>query len=178
MRFSNFCRHAVGLVPTEREKIRRFINGLNHQFHFVMNLGNIVGAKFDEVVDNARRLEMDRTHEREEMGAKGSRGLVQSSSHAPSVQGLPVPGSSSSYSGSRGPTQYLPPLFVKGCFDCGDLGHMKRNCPRLLGGPAQQRSQVAAPALVNSPPAQPERGGAQTAKGRSRGGGRSGGGQA
>ncbi|XP_070042529.1 uncharacterized protein [Nicotiana tomentosiformis] len=57
MRFSELARHAVWLVPTEREKIRRFINGINQQFHFVMTLGNVAGA---------RRLEMVRIQEREE----------------------------------------------------------------------------------------------------------------
>ncbi|XP_070047261.1 uncharacterized protein [Nicotiana tomentosiformis] len=48
---SCICSDPVWLVPTEREKIRRFINGLNQQFHFVMTLENVAGAKFDEVVD-------------------------------------------------------------------------------------------------------------------------------
>ncbi|XP_070041132.1 uncharacterized protein [Nicotiana tomentosiformis] len=187
MQFLELARHAV---PTEREKIRRFINGLNHQLHFVMTVGNIASVKFDEVVDSARRLKMVRTQEREEREAKMSRGPgnssgvpsggqsyhsrgrpyrpthmsrparrgasaslgsynarssqsslsalpAQSSSRAPSVQGASVPGSSDSYSGSRGPPQYFPPLFEKSCFECGDLGHMKRNCPRLSGGRTQ-----------------------------------------
>ncbi|XP_070036611.1 uncharacterized protein [Nicotiana tomentosiformis] len=79
MRFSELARHAVWLVPTEREKIRRFINGLNHQFRFVMTLGNVACGKFNEVVDSARRLEMVRTQEREEREAKRSRGLGNSS---------------------------------------------------------------------------------------------------
>ncbi|XP_070036354.1 uncharacterized protein [Nicotiana tomentosiformis] len=53
-----YVRRTFWLVTTEREKIKRFINGLNQQFHFVMTLGNATGAKFDEVVDSARRLEM------------------------------------------------------------------------------------------------------------------------
>lgn len=79
MRFSELVRHVVWLVPTEREKIKRFINGINHQFRFVMTLGNITGAKFDEVVDSARRLEMVRTQEREEREFKRSHGLGNSS---------------------------------------------------------------------------------------------------
>ncbi|XP_070039225.1 uncharacterized protein [Nicotiana tomentosiformis] len=160
MRFSELVRHVVWLVPTEREKIKRFINGINHQFRFVMTLGNITGAKFDEVVDSARRLEMVRTQEREEREFKRSHGLAQSSSRAPSVQGSSVPGSSGSYFGSRGPPQFLPTFSEKGCFECGDLGHIKRYCPRFLGGSAQQMSQTTTLAPVSSPPAQPARGGA------------------
>ncbi|XP_070034443.1 uncharacterized protein [Nicotiana tomentosiformis] len=40
-------------------------------------------------------------------------------------------GSSDSYSGSQGHPQYLPPLSERGCFKCGDLGHLKRHCPRF-----------------------------------------------
>ncbi|XP_070054911.1 uncharacterized protein [Nicotiana tomentosiformis] len=79
MRFSELAHHAVWLVPTEREKNRRFINGLNHQFRFVMTLGNVAGAKFDEVVDSARQLEMVRTQKRENREAKRSRGPGNSS---------------------------------------------------------------------------------------------------
>ncbi|XP_070036579.1 uncharacterized protein [Nicotiana tomentosiformis] len=107
MQFSELARHAVWLVPSEREKIRRFIKGLNHQFRFIMTLGNIAGAKFDEVVNNARWIEMVRTQEREEREAKRSRGS----------------GSSGSYSGSRGPPQNLPPFFKRDCYECGELGH-------------------------------------------------------
>ncbi|XP_070051251.1 uncharacterized protein [Nicotiana tomentosiformis] len=208
MRLSDLAHHAIWLVPTERENIRMFINGLNQQFCFVMTLGNVAGAKFDEVVDSARRLEMVRTQEHGEReanrscgpgnssnvpfggrsyhnrgrpyrpaahrGASASHGSYsarlsqsslsklpgQSSSRAPSVQGLFVPSYSGSYSGSRGPPQYLPPLSEKCCFECGDLGHMKRRCPHLLRDPVQQKSQAATPAPVISPPAQPARGGA------------------
>ncbi|XP_070041510.1 uncharacterized protein [Nicotiana tomentosiformis] len=73
MRFSKLAHHAVWLVPTEREKIRRLINGLNQQFRFVMTLGNVGGAKFDEVVDRARRLEMVHIQECEERKDKRSR---------------------------------------------------------------------------------------------------------
>ncbi|XP_070054744.1 uncharacterized protein [Nicotiana tomentosiformis] len=231
MWFSELARHAVWLVPTEREKIRRFIIGLNHQFRIIMTLGNVAGAKFNKVVDNSRRLEMVSIQEREEREAKSSRGLgnssgfpsggqpyhsrgrpywpahmartthrgtssshgsysarpsqsslsalpAQSSSCALSVQGSSVPGSSGSYSGSRGPPQYLPTFSENSCFECGDLGHIKIYCPHLTGGSAQQRSQATTSAPVVSPPAQPARGGAQSARGRPRREGRSGGGRA
>ncbi|XP_070045438.1 uncharacterized protein [Nicotiana tomentosiformis] len=58
MRFSELALHAVWLVPTERERIRRFIDGLHYQLHFVMTRESVSGARFDEVVDIARRLEV------------------------------------------------------------------------------------------------------------------------
>ncbi|XP_070032619.1 uncharacterized protein [Nicotiana tomentosiformis] len=190
MRFSEFARHTVWLVPTEREQIKRFINGLNQQFRFVRTLGNVAGVNFDEVVDSARRLEMVCTQEREEREAKRSRGpgnssgvpsrgqpyhsrgrpyrpaqmtrsahrsasashgsysaqqnqsylgelLSQSSSRAPSVQGLSVPGFFGSYSGSRGPPQNSPPFFERDCYECRELGHVRKYCPRFSRGPVQ-----------------------------------------
>ncbi|XP_070040436.1 uncharacterized protein [Nicotiana tomentosiformis] len=75
----------VWLVPTEREKIRRFINGLNQPFYFVMTLGNVAGAKFDEIVDCARRLEIVCTQEHEEREAKRSCGP-----DTPTINSVPV----------------------------------------------------------------------------------------
>ncbi|XP_070039723.1 uncharacterized protein [Nicotiana tomentosiformis] len=79
---------------------------------------------------------------------------AQSLSRAPSVQGSSVPSSSDSYSGSRGPAQYLPPLSERVFYECGDLGHIKRHFPCLPRGPDQQRSQTTTSAPVTSPPTQ------------------------
>ncbi|XP_070045855.1 uncharacterized protein [Nicotiana tomentosiformis] len=189
------------------------------------------GAKFEEVVDSARRLKMVRTQEREDREAKRSRGPgnssdvpsggqpyhnrgrpyrsaqmarpahrgasathgsysarssryslsalpAQSSSRAPSVQGSSVQGSSGSYSCSRGLPQNLPPFFKRYCYECGELGHARKYCPYLSRGPVRWRSQATTPALAAMPPAYPAWGGAQAARGRQRGEGRSGGGQA
>ncbi|XP_070037161.1 uncharacterized protein [Nicotiana tomentosiformis] len=103
---------------------------------------------------------------------------ARSLSHAPSVQGSSAQGSSSRYSGARDSLQSQPSFVGRGCFECGDMDHIKRYCPRLTGGPAQQRSQPMTSTPVTSPSAQPARGGAQSTRGRSRGGGRSGGRQA
>ncbi|XP_070014704.1 uncharacterized protein [Nicotiana sylvestris] len=45
-----------------------------------------------------------------------------------------MPGSSSGHPGARGSLQSPPPFAGRGCFECGDLGHIKRFCPRLTGG--------------------------------------------
>ncbi|XP_070044879.1 uncharacterized protein [Nicotiana tomentosiformis] len=127
MRFSELARYAVWLVPTNRERIRRFIDGLTFQLRVFMTRDRVSGATFEEVVDIARQIELVST------------------------------GSSSGY-------QEQQFLHRVGCFECGDLGHIKRDCPRLLSGTPHQSSWPMAPA--------------QSARGRPRGGGRSGGGQA
>ncbi|XP_019236804.1 PREDICTED: uncharacterized protein LOC109217034 [Nicotiana attenuata] len=65
-----------------------------------------------------------------------------------------MPGSSSGHPDARGSLQSPPPFAARGCFECGDLGHIKRFCPHLTGGSSQQRSQLSASALVTSPLAQ------------------------
>ncbi|XP_070057885.1 uncharacterized protein [Nicotiana tomentosiformis] len=59
---------------------------------------------------------------------------AQSSSCAPSVHGSFAPGASSSYSGSQGLIQSVPPPLPGSCFECGEFGHMWRQCPRRSGG--------------------------------------------
>ncbi|XP_070019620.1 uncharacterized protein [Nicotiana sylvestris] len=64
-------------------------------------------------------------------------------------------------------------MVPRGCYECGDLGHMKRTCPRLWGKVVQQGQQPMIPALV----AQPPKGEGQMGRGCPRGGGQAGRGQ-
>ncbi|XP_070057125.1 uncharacterized protein [Nicotiana tomentosiformis] len=57
MRFTKLARHAIWLVPTEREKIRRFIDNLNYGLHYSLAVEVETYARFDQVVEIARRLE-------------------------------------------------------------------------------------------------------------------------
>ncbi|XP_070035436.1 uncharacterized protein [Nicotiana tomentosiformis] len=192
MRFSKLARQAIWLVPTNRERVKRFIDGLTFQLRLLMTRERVFGATFDEVVDIAHQIEMIRRQKRVEREEKRSRGQggfngvpfggqfhhAQSSSHAPSAQGSSMTGPSSSYSGARGSLQSPPPFAETRFFECGELVHIKRHCPRLLGGSSQQRSQPSTSAPVTSLPAHPARGVAQSTRGHPREGGRSGGGQA
>ncbi|XP_070055415.1 uncharacterized protein [Nicotiana tomentosiformis] len=206
-------RRSVGAAPftwqefsvlfLEKERIRRFIDGLTYQLRLLMTQERVFGATFDEVVDIARQIEMfyhgrgrsyrhAQTTRPVHRGASSNHGsysthqgqsslsalLSQSSSHAPLVQGSSAPGASSGYSGSQGSIQSPPPPSSESCFKCREFGHMWRKCPHRPGGLVQQRIQAATSTPVTSPPTQPARGGAQPARGRPRGGGRSGGGQA
>ncbi|XP_070039184.1 uncharacterized protein [Nicotiana tomentosiformis] len=180
IRYSKLDHHAIWLVPTDRERIIRFIDDLTYQLQLLMTRERVSGATFDEVVDIARQIEMVHNQERGEREAKrprwsgGFSGVAsggqfhhgggrpyghaqtahlvhrgassdhgsysthqvqsslsslpaQCSSHAPSVQGSSAPGSSSGYSGARGSLQSPPPFIEMGCFECGDMGHIKRD---------------------------------------------------
>ncbi|XP_070044880.1 uncharacterized protein [Nicotiana tomentosiformis] len=74
MRFYELAHHAVWLVPTNRERIRRFIDGLTFQLRVLMTRDRVSGATFEEVVDIARQIELVRSQERVEREAKRSRG--------------------------------------------------------------------------------------------------------
>ncbi|XP_070057314.1 uncharacterized protein [Nicotiana tomentosiformis] len=63
------------LHQEERERIRRFIDGLNYGLRFVITREIALGAWFDEVVDIARRLEQVLSQERDEREAKRPLGL-------------------------------------------------------------------------------------------------------
>ena len=58
------------------------------------------------------------------------------------------------------------PASRRGCFECGDMGHFVRDCPRTRRGGLHQGSQ-ASTSRVAQPPA---RGGAQNGRGSSHSG--------
>ncbi|XP_070040414.1 uncharacterized protein [Nicotiana tomentosiformis] len=64
----------VWLVPTDRESIKRFIDGLTYQLRLLMSRERVSGATFDEVVDIARYIEVVRSQEHDEREAKRPRG--------------------------------------------------------------------------------------------------------
>ncbi|XP_070049228.1 uncharacterized protein [Nicotiana tomentosiformis] len=157
-----------------------------------MTRERVSGVTFDEVVDIARQIEMVRGQERAERETKRPHGQGGFSG-AP--QGGQFQQSQSSFSAlSAQGSHYAPPAQVssgnifghkekqfrqrRGCFECGYFGHIARYCPRLLGETPERSTRPTTPAPVPPPPAHPARGGAQSATGLTRGGGRSGGGQA
>lgn len=56
--FADLARHKVLLVPTKRGKIRRFINGLNYGLRFSIAQKVATDARFDQVVEIDKCLEM------------------------------------------------------------------------------------------------------------------------
>ncbi|XP_070050965.1 uncharacterized protein [Nicotiana tomentosiformis] len=98
--------------------------------------------------------------------------MSESSYRPPAIQG-----SSGWYSGHHGQTSGQQPTVPRGCFQCGDLSHVRRLCPRLRGRAMQQGQQPMITTLVAPPVVWPPRGGGQVGRGRPRGGGHPGGGQ-
>ncbi|XP_070034611.1 uncharacterized protein [Nicotiana tomentosiformis] len=158
MQFSELARHAIWLTPTDKIEMVRGQERVEREANRPRGHGGFCGTPSG--------------------GPFISLALpAQSSSRAPSGQGSSMLGPSSSYPGARGSLQ-SPALASGCCYECGEFFHMKRECPRLVGGPAPQRSQSMSSASVPPPPAESARGGAQSARGRPRGGGRSVDGQA
>uniref|UniRef100_A0A1U7X5V4 Uncharacterized protein LOC104234374 n=1 Tax=Nicotiana sylvestris TaxID=4096 RepID=A0A1U7X5V4_NICSY len=83
VRFSELARYAPWMVPTDRERIRRFVDGLIYPIRILMARERILSHTFEDAVDIARDIEADRRQEREEREAKRPRGS-DSFSGAPS----------------------------------------------------------------------------------------------
>ncbi|XP_070056431.1 uncharacterized protein [Nicotiana tomentosiformis] len=94
--------------------------------------------------------------------------MPESSNRPPAIQG-----SSSGYSGDQGQALGKQSMVLRGCYECGDPGHMKRTCPRLQGKAVQQGHQP----IIAAPAARLPRVGGHAGRGRPRGGGQAGGGQ-
>ncbi|XP_070055331.1 uncharacterized protein [Nicotiana tomentosiformis] len=76
--------------------------------------------------------------------------MPESSYRPPTIQA-----SSSGSTGHQGQTLGQQIATPRGCFECGDLGHMRRFCPRLQGKAVQQGQQ----SMISAPLVWPPRGG-------------------
>ncbi|XP_070042952.1 uncharacterized protein [Nicotiana tomentosiformis] len=99
-----------------------------------------------------------------------SSAILESSYRPPVIQG-----SSSGYSGHQCQTSDWQSTIPKGCFECGDLSHVRRFGPRLRGKVVQQGQQSMITAPAATPVVRPPRGRGQMGRGRPRGGGHPGG---
>ncbi|XP_070005397.1 uncharacterized protein [Nicotiana sylvestris] len=72
--FSELARYASWIVPTDRERIKRFVDGLNYHLRILMTRERVMGISFEDAVDIARDIETTRRQEREEREAKRPRG--------------------------------------------------------------------------------------------------------
>ncbi|XP_070042667.1 uncharacterized protein [Nicotiana tomentosiformis] len=70
IRFSGLSHHALALVSTVRDQVRRFIDGLNYDLRFSIARGLEIDTPFQLVVEIAHRLERMRGQDREDREAK------------------------------------------------------------------------------------------------------------
>ncbi|XP_070054620.1 uncharacterized protein [Nicotiana tomentosiformis] len=131
-RFTDLSRHAAITLPTDAERVLRFIAGLHPEIHVFMAREAEMGTPFHQ-------------------------------------------GSTSGYSGHQGQTSSQQSTDPRDCFECGELGHVKRFCPKLRGKAEKQDHQPTLIAPATTLPARSVRGGGQVGRGRPRGGGHSGG---
>ncbi|XP_070049097.1 uncharacterized protein [Nicotiana tomentosiformis] len=132
VRFNELSRHAPALVSTIKERVRRFIEGLNPGIRFNMARELETDTPYQHIVEIARRLEGMWSQEREERKAKRPRDSV-------------------TYSGARAP--------VVARHGRGYVSYPVHSA--LLASssiPATPRSQFAhyAPPLSSAPPAREE----------------------
>ncbi|XP_070032866.1 uncharacterized protein [Nicotiana tomentosiformis] len=70
IRFSELSRHTLALVSTVRERVCRFIEGLNYGIRFSMARELETDTPYQKVVEIAQRLKGMRGREREDREAK------------------------------------------------------------------------------------------------------------
>ncbi|XP_070054174.1 uncharacterized protein [Nicotiana tomentosiformis] len=76
-----------------------------------------------------------------------------------------IQGSSNGNSGPQGQTKGQSSSVPRGCYEWGELGHVRRFCPKLRGKAVQQGHQP----MINAPTVRPTRDRGQVVRGRPRG---------
>ncbi|XP_015081327.1 uncharacterized protein LOC107024922 [Solanum pennellii] len=203
-KFHALARHASMILPTEVERVRRFVKGLIIPILLGVSQVAASGVPFQKVVDAAKELEMIRREGFEKREGKRtrysgdyggapprSRGYLGRGYHPQSSRPIhaAIPASDAGYawhnsSSSVHTSQGSPsrpvvrvghschsgsshqPASRRGCFECGDMGHFVRDCPRTRRGGLHQGSQ-ASTSRAAQPPA---RGGARNGRGGSHSG--------
>ncbi|XP_070057981.1 uncharacterized protein [Nicotiana tomentosiformis] len=176
-RFVELAYHTLLLLPTEKERVRMFIDILAQPIRLQMAKESGSEISFQATANVTRRVEMvlaqgvlQASH-----STSGSRGPYVPHSGQPVYNAPSSPISTPSiqsycrgHPAHSGQPQFPPPQHQDGCFECGSYGHIRRTCPRLLGvTPQHQGSRAMVLALVVAPLAQPARGRGQAARGRS-----------
>ncbi|XP_070007506.1 uncharacterized protein [Nicotiana sylvestris] len=162
-RYSELSRHSLMILPTDGERVQRFIAGLHSGIRANMTREVEMGTPYQPVVEIARRIEGYRLRGREKM-QQNKRARFSGEFRGALARGKAIQGSSSGYSGPEGSSgsyfsamteSLYRPMAIQasssgstghksqpsgqqvtalwGCFECGNLGHMRRYCPRLRG---------------------------------------------
>ncbi|XP_075080269.1 uncharacterized protein LOC107771968 [Nicotiana tabacum] len=162
MEFIRLAKHAPHMVKTEKAKIRRFVGGLVYHVKDTTSAAAVGMTAFSSIVGFAKHLEKDRQHKREKKHNKKARTadvLRVKENQSRQNQNFRT---SSSYSQSHAEQLSQQQglcgtckrqhsgqckLGFHGCYHCGDIGHIKANCPKLRrnfsGGSARPSSSSA-----------------------------------
>ncbi|XP_070015220.1 uncharacterized protein [Nicotiana sylvestris] len=112
---------------------------------------------FQTAANVTRRIEMVLSQERGPVSDKRPRHSAYNE-HSTPISTPPLQSHYSGYPTRPGQLQLQQPRQQDGCYVCGNIGHIKRHCPRLLGSRSQQNSRAIIPAPVATSPARPTRG--------------------
>nr|XP_016507757.1 PREDICTED: uncharacterized protein LOC107825414 [Nicotiana tabacum] len=85
-----------------------------------------------------KQIEVVRSQEHGDREAKRPRGLGSSGGVPSGMQSYHSRGHPYKHAQTGHPN--LPPFFERDCYECGELGHVRKYCPHFLRGPVQQRS--------------------------------------
>ncbi|XP_070003197.1 uncharacterized protein [Nicotiana sylvestris] len=153
MEFIRLAKHAPHMVKTEKAKIRRFVGGLVYHVKDTTSAAAVGMTAFSSIVGFAKHLEKDRQHRREKKHNKKARtagrfnGTSSGGGRDSSNKESLAPAQSSHKSGGASSFRRQCKLGFHGCYHCGDIGHIKANCPKLRrnfsGGSARPSSSSA-----------------------------------
>nr|XP_016432409.1 PREDICTED: uncharacterized protein LOC107759055 [Nicotiana tabacum] len=159
MEFIRLAKHAPHMVKTEKAKICRFVGGLANHIKDTTSAAAVGMEAFSSVVGFAKPLEKDRQLRKEEKEHNKkarttgrfngtSSGGGRDSSNKESL----APAQSNHQLGCGSSFRRQCKLGFHGCYHCGDIGHIKSNCPKLRrnlsGGstrPSSSSATVVAP---------------------------------
>ncbi|XP_070041183.1 uncharacterized protein [Nicotiana tomentosiformis] len=172
--FVDLAHHAILLLPTERERVRRFIEGLAQPIK--LQMAKVTGSEisFQAAANVARGHPPRPFHSALQAShiASGGRSphmpysnqLAYSAPPAP-ISAPPLQSFQGGYSGRQGQFQGQQSQQPRSCYTYGDPRHIARFCPRASSSSQHQGSRAMVSAPGASPPAYPARGRGQAARG-------------
>ncbi|XP_070008038.1 uncharacterized protein [Nicotiana sylvestris] len=138
MEFIRLAKHAPHMVKTEKAKIHRFIGSLAYHIKDTTSVAAVGMTAFSSVVGFSKNLERDRQQRREEkehnkkaQTAGRFNGTSSGGGRDSSNKKSLAPSQSSHQSGGGSSFRRQCKLEFHGCYHCGDIGHIKANCPKL-----------------------------------------------
>ncbi|XP_070023802.1 uncharacterized protein [Nicotiana sylvestris] len=197
--FIDLARHTIVILPTERERVRSFVDGLVQPIRVQMAMSAGSEITFQETADGARWIELTLSqgggHGSDKRpchsgkfsgtssGGRDSYGrghpsrpfqsALQASHGTPGGRGSQPQYSDQQLFSSPSAPISAPSLRYsqqsRACYTCVDVSHIARYCPRASSSSQQQGPRPMIQAPVAPQPAQPARGGGRGHRGGTRG---------